>query len=200
MTGDAEFNEVYLTDVRIPDAERLGDVGAGWNVAVATLMNERVAIGGMVAPRGGGIVGVALDTWRSTGASDPSRLDELVGLWVEAEALRLMGARSAALRQSGTPGPEGSVGKLMAMDLRKRVAEFSFDLLGEDALVYGSYDRTGGELLRDDDIGPMYLRTRAHSIEGGTTEVMKNILAERVLGMPGEPRVDKDVPWSQVPR
>jgi alkylation response protein AidB-like acyl-CoA dehydrogenase len=200
ITGEAEFNEIYLTDVRIADEERLGDVGAGWSVALTTLMNERVSIGGMIPPRGAGIIGVAVDTVATAGRNDPAEQEELLKLWVESEVLRLMGARSAAMREKGTPGPEGSVAKLKTMDLRKRIAEFSFDALGEDSLAYGTYDLLGAEHVTDADVGRMYLRTRAHSIEGGTTEVMKNILAERVLGLPGEIRVDKDVAFSEVPK
>ncbi|MCW2622096.1 MAG: hypothetical protein JWL64_1698, partial [Frankiales bacterium] len=96
MTGDAEFNEVYLTDVRIPDEERLGEVGAGWHVAVTTLMNERVAIGGLLPPRGEGLIAVAVDAWRRQQDPQPGQLDDLMSLWVEGEALRLMGAQSAA--------------------------------------------------------------------------------------------------------
>ena len=204
MTGDAEFNEVYFTEVRIPDSERLGEVGAGWRGAIVTLMNERVAIGGAVGGRGSGAIGTAVSTWDSL---DPARrtavqLDRLMSLWVESEVQRLTKLRAAASAVLGTPGPEGSIGKLAGAEHNKRVYDFCADLLGAQGLLYDSYEMrrpegaggSGGNPIR------MFLRSRANSIEGGTSEVMRNILGERVLGLPGDVRVDKGVPWSQVPR
>ncbi|MGH8874584.1 MAG: acyl-CoA dehydrogenase family protein, partial [Acidimicrobiia bacterium] len=112
ITGEAEFNEVYFTDARIPDADRLGEVGDGWRVSITTLMNERVAIGSAPIPRGGGAISDAVRVWREKGNGDLLKLDELMRLWVEAEALRLTNLRAAAMRRRGTPGPEGSTAKL----------------------------------------------------------------------------------------
>jgi len=206
MTGEAEFNEVYFTDARIPDTERLGGVGEGWHVSLTTLMNERVSIGGGVMPRGGGAIGEALRLWdeRHKGLGGPTEAvlkDRLVDLWVKAEAARLTNIRASENRKVGTPGPEGSVGKLASAELNKRIYELCIELMGLDGILYGSY-----EMIRPThtgfttDIRKSFLRARANSIEGGTSEVMRNILGERVLGLPGEPRVDKDVPWSKVPR
>ncbi len=113
ITGEAEFNEVYLTGVRVPDADRIGGLGDGWRVSLTTLMNERVTIGGAVAGRESGPIGDALEVWREHPEShDPVRRDRLARLWIDAEVLRLTNARAAANRKAGAAGPEGSVAKL----------------------------------------------------------------------------------------
>ncbi|HVA74784.1 MAG TPA: acyl-CoA dehydrogenase family protein [Acidimicrobiales bacterium] len=203
MTGDAEFNEVYFTDVRVPDSERLSPAGEGWRGAIVTLMNERVSIGGGVAPRGGGPIATALKIWGKTPAErrDPVMRDKLARLWVEAEVQRLTNMRAAANSKLGTPGPEGSTGKLAFAELNKRIYEFCENLLGAEGMLYDSYEmRRPKGALETRSPQQMFLRSRANSIEGGTSEVMRNILGERVLGLPGDIRVDKGVPWSHVPR
>ncbi|MGZ4709984.1 MAG: acyl-CoA dehydrogenase family protein [Acidimicrobiales bacterium] len=201
MTGQAEFNEVFLTDVRIPDAERLGDVGEGWRVALTTLMNERVSIGGAIPAREGGLIREALRVWRAGDRSSDATRDALTKLWIEAEVLRLTNIRASQMRSVGTPGPEGSVSKILAAEHNKAVTSFVVDLLGADGMLYTSYDmdRPGASMEWDCE-QKAFLRMRANSIEGGTTEVMKNILGERVLGLPGDVRVDKELPWKDVPR
>jgi alkylation response protein AidB-like acyl-CoA dehydrogenase len=206
ITGEAEFNEVYFTDVRIPDSERLGEVGEGWRVAVTTLMNERVAIGGQVPRRGSGFAGELVKVWESHRPSDPTlaraQLDELMRLWVRAEALRLTNVRASHVRAQGTPGPEGSIGKLAMAELHKDITSYAVTLLGPEGMLfpegYPMERPSTTALWRNPQ--QAFLRSRANSIEGGTTEIMKNILAERVLGLPGDVRVDKDKPWSEVPR
>ena len=201
ITGEAEFNEVFFNDTRIPDTDRIDDVGAGWRVALTTLMNERVAIGGGSPPRESGYIGQAVAVWHETGEDDPVLRDELLHLWAEAEAARLTSNRANELASAGIPGPEGSTGKLAWANLNKEITEFTVELLGLDGTLYPE----GYELTRPDSFGQheprkAFLRTRANSIEGGTSEIMLNILGERVLGLPGEPRVDKDLPWVEVPR
>jgi len=201
LTGDAEFNEVFLTDVRVPDEERLGDVGDGWRVSLTTLMNERVSIGGTIPPREGGIIREALKVWRELPAPTKTQRDRMSQLWIEAEVLRLTNIRASQLRSRGTPGPEGSVSKIMAADHNQAVMEFTVDLLGADGMLCSSYEMSRpGHALMWDSPQKAFLRTRAMSIEGGTTQVMKNILGERVLGLPGDVRVDKELPWRDVPR
>jgi alkylation response protein AidB-like acyl-CoA dehydrogenase len=202
MTGEAEFTEVFLTDVRIPDGDRLGAVGEGWTVALATLMNERLALGSFIQPRGAGLIGRAVRQWRDAPHRPAPLRDHLAGLWAESEVLRLMVMQAAELRDQGTPGPEGAIAKLVLTGLRQRIAEFSFDLLGDDALLYDSYERGQSDSPNDDSapVPRVYLRSRAHSVEGGTTEVMKNILAERILGLPRDAAADRDVPWNEIPR
>lgn len=200
ITGEAEFNEVYLTDVRIPDGNRLGEPGDGWRVALTTLMNERVAIGSQVRPRESGAIGEAVAMWKAGGGGDARARDELVGLWIEAEVNRLTSIRAGQNRDKGTPGPEGSTGKLHWAELNKRIYEWCVDYMGPDGMLYPSYEYRETEGIIDRDVRHSFLRSRANSIEGGTTEIMRNILGERVLGLPGEPRVDKDLPWAEVPR
>jgi alkylation response protein AidB-like acyl-CoA dehydrogenase len=207
LTGEAEFNEVFFTDARIPDAMRLGAEGDGWNVAVATLMNERVALGGGVRARGGGPIELLVDLWRkrpSQGeALDKPLRDRVTQLWIRAEVLRLTNLRARDASKSGTPGPEGSVGKLMAAELNKALSECAVDVLGpEGMLLLAGYPmaRPSFASLGGTDAQKLFLRMRAQSIEGGTSEVMRNILGERVLGLPKEPAVDRDVPWSDTLR
>jgi alkylation response protein AidB-like acyl-CoA dehydrogenase len=203
ITGEAEFNEIYFTDARVPDAYRLGDVGDGWRVALTTLMNERVAIGLAALPRGGGAIAEAVNVWQERNLGDDYLRDELMKLWVEAEVARLTGNRASESLSQGTPGPEGSTAKLHWAELNKKITNFTVDLMGaEGMLMPGGYpfvrpDAAGlGRVARQRG----FLRARANSIEGGTSEIMKNILGERVLGLPGEPRVDKDLPWRDIPR
>jgi alkylation response protein AidB-like acyl-CoA dehydrogenase len=203
MTGDAEFNEVYFTDVRIPDAERLGEVGEGWRVSLTTLMNERVSIGGTVAPRGSGPIAQAVTLFKKAQAEGKVggvELEELMKLWSRAEVGRLTNLRASGARQRGVPGPEGSIGKAASAELNKDIYSFCIDLQGLEGTLYGSYEMRRNEGLGGGDVRQAFLRSRANSIEGGTAEVMKNILGERVLGLPGDVRTDKDKPWIEVPR
>ena len=201
MTGDAEFNEVYFTDTRIPDSMRLDDEGRGWAVSITTLMNERVSIGGSAPPQGAGPIGHLVETWKDSGSTDPAARDRVMQLWITAEVNRLTNLRAAANRVSGTPGPEGSVAKLAMADLNKEIYEEVVNLMGAGGMLYGSYDDPESKSsLFGDDQWANFLRARANSIEGGTSEVLKNILGERVLGLPGDVRVDKELPWSEVPR
>ena len=204
ITGEAEFNEVFFTDARVRHDHMLGREGEGWNVAVATLMNERVALGGGVRARGSGPIEVVLEAWRENKHRfDEAMRDRVVKLWVQAEVLRFTNARGRVLAKAGTPGPEGSIGKLMSAELNKRIGECALDLLGPAGMLYPAgypMDRPRQTGLDARDPFHMFLRMRAQSIEGGTSEVMRNILGERVLGLPKEPAVDRDMPWSQVPR
>ncbi|GID93926.1 acyl-CoA dehydrogenase family protein [Amorphoplanes digitatis] len=201
LTGEAEFNEVFLTDVRIPDAQRLGAEGQGWEVATATLNNERVAIGGSAGPREGGMVGVVARTWREQPhRRTPELHDRLLRLWVEAEVARLTGARLRQKLALGQPGPEGSAMKLTFARLNQQLSGLELELLGEDGLRYSDWTMVRPEVVdfTERDAGYRYLRAKGNSIEGGTSEILRNIVAERVLGLPAEPRVDKDVPWKEL--
>ena len=208
ITGEAEFNEVFLTDVRIPDAQRLGDVGDGWRVAQTTLMNERVAIGGGAAPRESGMIAAVARTWRDRPElRTPAAHDELMRLWVEAEATRLTGLRLRQQLAAGAPGPEGSAAKLAFARLNQEISSFELDLLGADGLRYDDWSTETWRTERPTMVdflgrspGYRYLRAKGNSIEGGTSEILRNIIAERVLGLPGEIRVDKTVPWKDLPR
>jgi len=200
ITGDAEFNEVFFTDARVPNEQLIGEPGDGWRVALTTLMNERVSIGGAVPRRGAGAIGVALEVWKERSGDDGQR-DRLMRLWIDAEAARLTNARARDNRRAGTPGPEGSTAKLAFAEINKRIYEFAVELMGAEGMLYASYEMTRPEVFREiDDARRGLLRSRGYSIEGGTSEIMKSILGERVLGLPGEPRVDKELPWNEVPR
>jgi alkylation response protein AidB-like acyl-CoA dehydrogenase len=202
ITGEAEFNEVYFTDVRIPDEERLGDVGEGWRVTLTTLMNERVAIGGGIPAKGAGFIGEAVKEWKARGGGNAAEKDQLMRLWTRAEVLRLTNIRASQMRSVGNPGPEGSIGKAMSADLNKDISAFTVGLLGPEGMLFpaGYSMERPKHAMQWANPQQAFLRARANSIEGGTTEIAKNILGERVLGLPGDVRNDKDVPWTQVPR
>lgn len=207
ITGEAEFNEVYMTDVRVPDNCRVGAVGEGWRASLTTLMNERNVIGsGGGVPRRGAAANDAVEVWEAMDESrkDPATKDRLMQFWIEAEVGRLTNMRASQNARSGNPGPEMSIAKLAFSQLNMGLYEFCIDLLGADALIDYDYTfrRPEESLASGSAHGLRYafLRVRANSIEGGTSEIMRNILGEQVLGLPGEPRVDKSVPWNEVPR
>ena len=209
ITGEAEFNEVYMTDVRVPDSSRIGAVGEGWRVSLTTLMNERTAIGGAV---GGattaqqGPVSGLVDTYRNMDPATRTKAhrEEVMQLWVRGEALRLTNTRAAQNARAGNPGPESSVSKLMLAEFNKDLTAKVIDLEGAAGMVDYDYEfRRPTAISLDGKFGDShhgFLRARANSIEGGTSEIMRNILGEQVLGLPGEPRVDKEIPWRDVPR
>lgn len=206
ITGEAEFNEVYMTDVRIPDAHRIGAEGEGWRAALTTLMNERTAIGGSgggggAPKRGSGSIAHLVQIYQAGQHSESTRGD-VMKLWVRAEVLRLTNIRAAQAARSGNPGPEGSVGKAVGAILNQDIYEAAVDLQGMSGQIDYDYTfrRPESSDMTSGGVGYAFLRVRANTIEGGTTEVMKNILGEQVLGLPGEPRVDKEIPWIEVPR
>jgi alkylation response protein AidB-like acyl-CoA dehydrogenase len=211
ITGEAEFNEVFFNDVRIPHDHLLGKEGQGWRVAITTLMNERVAIGGGGSKRkGGGASAQLLELWKgrerdalTTGQQAILR-DRVTRCYMENELLRLTAQRARAAQKAGTPGPEGSVAKLAQAEINKHTWETGIDVLGARGLSFeAGYElRQGfGGIEGVEALAKyLFLRSRANSIEGGTSEIMRNILGERVLGLPGDPRVDKDIPWKDVPR
>ena len=202
ITGEAEFNEVFLSDVRIPDSYRLGAVGEGWRVATATLNNERVAIGGG-APREGGMIGVVADAWRNhPERRTPELHARLMSLWVESEVARMTGQRLRQKLAVGAPGPEGAAMKVTFARLAQELSGLELELLGEDGLRYEDWTLTRPERVQftGRDAGYRYLRAKGNSIEGGTSEILRNIVAERVLGLPAEPRTDKDVAWKDLER
>jgi len=202
-TGEAEFNEVFLTDVVIPDADRIGEVGQGWAVSTATLMNERVALGAFVLPREGGMIGFSAKTWREhPELRTPGLHEQLLRLWAAAEVSRLAGERLRQQLAAGQPGPEGSGAKLVAARLNQEIAGFELELLGADGLLYSDWTmhRPEGADFYGRDAGYRFLRSKGNSIEGGTSEILRNIVAERVLGLPPEIRLDKDKPWKDLPQ
>lgn len=202
ITGEAEFNEVFLSGVRVPDADRVGDVGAGWKVATTTLNNERVAIGAG-AEREAGQIGLVAERWRQ----DPSirsaaAHDRLMSLWVETEVTRLAGERLRQQLAVGQPGPESSAMKLAFARQAQQVTGFALELDPAEGLQYDDWTmvRSASASFLGRGPGFRYLRAKGNSIEGGTSEIMRNVVAERVLGLPAEHRPDKGIAFKDVPR
>jgi alkylation response protein AidB-like acyl-CoA dehydrogenase len=195
--GQAEFNEVYFTDVRIPDAQRLGAVGDGWNVSLTTLMNERLAIGANMATGFPELFefcgGLLLDDGP---AIDNAAVRARLAHWaVRASGLKYTSFRAiSALSKGERPGPENSIGKLVAGSMLQDIASYAIDLQGAAGVLNGPDDAAAAGKFQ-----AMLLRSPATRVEGGTDEILRNIIAERVLGLPGDIRVDKNVPFNQIP-
>jgi alkylation response protein AidB-like acyl-CoA dehydrogenase len=204
ITGDADFNEVWLDGARVPDDQRVGDVGDGWRVANATLSGERQMVSG--AGSGGvdriGGLGVdhAVDLAVKLGrASEPMVRQRLAALYCEERIRGWTNQRvRAGLAAGRSPGPESSVGKVHSGELNQRLQVFVTDLLGADAMAWESDVVTYDASLPREVRG--MLRSRANTIEGGTSEVNRNIVGERVLGLPREPDPWHDAAWAEVPR
>jgi alkylation response protein AidB-like acyl-CoA dehydrogenase len=207
MAGASGFNEVFFTDSVVPDTMRVGEVGEGWRVANATLMNERVSIGSEVAPRGSGPIARAVRAWHEYGGG-AARRDRLMQLWIDAEVLRLGSLRAQAKREKGVPGPEGSILKLVQGRLLTDVAELVVDLMGPaGTLLTEPYTTSTGDGEQADEreagsTDPVlsFCASQSATIAGGTTQIQLNIIGERVLGLPREPGFDPNTPWSQIPR
>ena len=205
LTGEAEFNEVFLSDVCILDDQRLGEAGNGWRVALTTLMNERVALAGGPAARGSGPIEDLVACWqerRGDLGSEQTAVwrDRISQLWIEAEVGRLTNLRAKQLAVGGNPGPEGSVVKLASAELGQRIREATLDLLGAGGMLHSAgYPHQRSSTAMASRSG-RFLRSRAYTVEGGTSEVMRNIISERTLGLPGDVRVDVDIAWKDVPR
>jgi alkylation response protein AidB-like acyl-CoA dehydrogenase len=211
MTGESEFNEVFLDRVRVPDTQRVGPIGAGWKVAMTTLSNERNAIGQIGDARGSGLIGVALRLWdRRPELRTPVFEHRLTELLVRSEAARFTSMRRRATRASVAAG---AADKLVWAELGQAIFNFCVDLLGPEAARYEDYSRERaaadlGDGVRrrvgsdpdDDDIMRMALRSRAYTIEGGTSDVLRNVIAERILGLPPDLRNDLGRPWNEVRR
>jgi alkylation response protein AidB-like acyl-CoA dehydrogenase len=193
---------VFLSGVRIADDCRLGDEGAGWKIATATLNNERVFIGADV-PRESGMIGVLAAAWRENPAARSADLHaRLMRLWVDAEATRIGGERLRQRLAAGQPGPEGAVMKLNFARIAQEASGLELELLGDEGLRISDWTmkRPDHVDFTGRDAGYRYLRAKGNSIEGGTSEILRNVIAERVLGLPAEPRADTGVPWKDLPR
>tara|TARA_B100000446_G_scaffold15226_1_gene12994 strand:+ start:73 stop:1281 length:1209 start_codon:yes stop_codon:yes gene_type:complete len=190
INGDRHFTEVFVSDVRVPDADRVGDLGAGWGLTVETLAHERATIGGRAF--GGGDaeeVGLPswLEEWRNAGRLDgPVERQAAMRSFVEHRVNQMATARAAALADGSAPGPEGSMAKLRSVAAFKSRAYLGKNLRGAAGMLSDS----PGHLE--------FLTAPSMSIRGGTDEVQRNIVGERILGLPGEPRVDKGVAYSEL--
>ena len=175
ITGDAEFNEIFFKDVKVPKSQILGEAGEGWTVAMTTLLHERGTLGMALATRAQITAAELAEHTRKLGrGSDPLVRQKVAQYTIEARALQLNGYRAlTAMKRNGIPGPEGSILKLMWSELNQRMAETAVDVAG----AAGQVGETSGWKYQ-------FLRSRANTIEAGTSEVLRNILAERVLGLP----------------
>jgi alkylation response protein AidB-like acyl-CoA dehydrogenase len=199
MSGGSNFNEVYFNDVRIPDSERLGEVGNGWNVALVTLMNERLAVGGSAGPEYGEILELARNTPSPSGKGtliqDQAFREKLASWYVSAEGYTLGKYRTmTALSKGQTPGPESSIGKILNANRMQDLANAAIE----------AEDHFG--IISDPSIAAMqgafhnaYMWAPGLRIAGGTDEILRNIIAERVLGLPQDVRVDKGVAYKDLP-
>ena len=195
MSGHADFNEVFFDDVVIPDSERLGDVNDGWRVALTTLMSERLSLGGGGTDIGVGIASIVEHVRDRIGALPPDRQalvrQDFGRAYVASLAIRYTGYRQlSAISQGRMPGPEASAGKLAGTRTARALADLSVRLLGDDAVYAALLD--GTSTWPDSQASLPGL-----AIAGGTDEILRNILGERVLGLPAEPRADKGVTFAQ---
>jgi alkylation response protein AidB-like acyl-CoA dehydrogenase len=195
--GQQEFNEVYFTDVRIADAQRLGAVNDGWNVSLTTLMNERLSIGARVWTGFSEIFAFCSDLVTENGpALDDRAVRSKLANWaVRNSGLKYTSYRAiSALSRGERPGPENSIGKLVSGSMLQDIAMFATDLEGAAGVL------TDPDLAQASaQFQSMLLRSPSDRIAGGTDEILRNIIAERVLGLPGDIRVDKDVPFNKMP-
>jgi alkylation response protein AidB-like acyl-CoA dehydrogenase len=197
VNGQSGFNEVYFTDVRVPDSQRLGEVGQGWMVSLTTLMNERLSIGSGMPTGFGELFDFCMNMQLEDGAAVDDRMvrSKLATFAVRASGLRYTGMRAiSALSKGETPGPENSIGKLVAGATMQELAMFALDLQGQMGVLTSPDEAADRARFQ-----AMLLRSPATRVEGGTDEILRNIIAERVLGLPGDIRVDKDVPFNAIP-
>ncbi len=195
--GDSGFNEVYFTDVRLPDAQRLGAVNDGWRVSLTTLMNERLSIGSGMSTGFPELFDLCarIETANGLAVDDPAVRQKLATWAVRTTGLKYNGFRAiSAISRGETPGPENSIGKLVAGSTMQEIAMFAEELMAQAGIMTDpDLTAAAGRFQR------MLLRSPATRVEGGTDEILRNIIAERVLGLPADIRVDKDVPFNQIP-
>jgi acyl-CoA dehydrogenase len=194
--GQSSFNEVYFTDVRIPDNQRLGEVGQGWEVSLTTLMNERLSIGSGMSTGFPELFRFCMDAEIDgrPAVEDSAVRSRLAQIAVKQSGLKYTGMRAiSALSKGETPGPENSIGKLVAGATMQDLSMFALDLQGEAGVVWDEDSPQQGRFQA------MLMRSPATRIEGGSDEILRNIIGERVLGLPGDIRVDKDVPFKDIP-
>ena len=197
MSGGSNFNEVYFENVRVKDSQRLGPVGDGWKVALVTLMNERLSVGGATGPNYPELLSLARSTpsGESSALEDQAFREKLADWYVQAEGLKLTRFRSiTALSRGQTPGPEASIGKIVSANQLQAMSTEAMEVLDQ----YG--------IISDPELAPLeagfqqsVMWSAGLRIAGGTDEILKNIIAERVLGLPGDVRVDKDVAFKDMP-
>jgi alkylation response protein AidB-like acyl-CoA dehydrogenase len=197
MTGHAHFNEVFLTDVRIPDSQRVGAVGEGWKVTVSTLMNERAAIASGVGISWPELerVARAVPAGAETILQNAAFREKLADYYVTAEAIRLLSFRTlTALSRGEAPGPEASAGKLLYTSLTQDLTNVAVEIQDEFGIISDPAYALENAAFQDRLLFSAGLR-----LGGGTDEILRNVIAERVLGLPGDVRLDKDVAFKDIP-
>ena len=197
ISGESHFNEVFFTDVRIPDSQRLGPVGKGWEVSLTTLMNERLAVGDAPGPDFGEIFELVrgLDLEDGPAIKNQAVRDKLADWYVRTQGLKYTKFRTMTrLSRGQTPGPEASIGKLVSASKLQDIASFGMDLLGMAGIMTDEAGMPAHALFQQ-----ALLYSPALRIAGGSDEILRNIIAERVLGLPGDVRVDKELPFNKLP-
>ena len=197
VNGQSHFNEVYFTDVRIPDHQRLGEVGKGWRVSLTTLMNERLSIGSGMPTGFPELLDFCceFDTGEGLAIDNPAVRSRLATWAVRTSGLKYTAYRSiSALSKGQEPGPENSIGKLVAGSTLQEISMFAMDLQGQAGALVDPAQASAMARFQ-----AMLLRSPATRIEGGTDEILRNIIAERVLGLPADMRADRGIPFNKIP-
>jgi alkylation response protein AidB-like acyl-CoA dehydrogenase len=197
ISGQSHFNEVFFTDVRIPDSQRLGAVGAGWQVSLTTLMNERLAVGDAPGPDFREIFDLVrrLELEDGPAINNQAVRDKLADWYVKTQGLKYTKFRTMTrLSRGETPGPEASIGKLVSASKLQEIAAFGMDLMGQAGIMTDDETMPANALFQQ-----ALLYSPALRIAGGSDEILRNIIAERVLGLPADIRVDKDLPFNKLP-
>ncbi len=197
ISGASDFNEVYFTNVRIPDSQRLGGIGDGWQVSITTLMNERLAVGGAPPPDANDLFELAsrLETGDGPALQDSAVRERIADWYVEAEGLRHIRSRTlTALSKGQAPGPEASITKVVSANKLQNIGSYGTDLLDMGGVILDP-DSTVADAVYQAG----FLYSPGLRIAGGTDEILRNIISERVLGLPGEMRVDRDVAFKDIP-
>lgn len=195
-SGHSGFNEVYFTDVRIRDDHRLGGVGDGWKVSIVTLMNERLAVGSAGGPDAGELLALAqnIEVDDAPAIQNQAVRDRIAKWYCEQSGLKFTKLRvQSALSRGGTPGPENSITKIVSANKLQGIGSFGMDLMDAGGILVD-------EQPMDGQFQAAWMSAPGYRIAGGTDEILRNIIAERVLQLPGDIRVDKDVPFSEVPQ
>jgi alkylation response protein AidB-like acyl-CoA dehydrogenase len=195
--GMQEFNEVFFTDLRVPDSQRLGAVGDGWNVSLTTLMNERMSIGARLATGFAELFDFCCNLMTEDGLAidDRATRSRLANWAVKSSGLKYTSMRAiSALSKGERPGPENSIGKLVSGTMLQDIAAYAMDLQGANGMLNDPETAEAAGQFQ-----AMLMSSPSTRIAGGTDEILRNIIAERVLGLPGDIRVDKDVPFNKIP-
>jgi alkylation response protein AidB-like acyl-CoA dehydrogenase len=195
--GMQEFNEVFFTNLRVPDSQRLGAVGDGWNVSLTTLMNERMSIGARLATGFAELFDFCCNLMTEDGLAidDRATRSRLANWAVKSSGLKYTSMRAiSALSKGERPGPENSIGKLVSGTMLQDIATYAMDLQGANGMLNDPETAEAAGQFQ-----AMLMSSPSTRIAGGTDEILRNIIAERVLGLPGDIRVDKDVPFNKIP-